>query len=56
MKRIGLHGVPRSGTSWLGNIFNSSPDLTYKHQPLYSYAFKNYLNNIFIYYAIFRKI
>jgi hypothetical protein len=44
MKRIGLHGVPRSGTSWLGNIFNSNPYLTYKHQPLYSYAFKNYLN------------
>lgn len=45
MKRIGLHGVPRSGTTWMGNIFNSSPHITYKHQPLYSYTFKDYLNN-----------
>lgn len=45
MKRIGVHGVARSGTTWLGNIFNSNPYITYKHQPLYSYAFKNFLNN-----------
>lgn len=45
MKRIGFHGVARSGTTWVGNIFNSSPYITYKHQPLYSYAFKDFLNN-----------
>lgn len=45
MKRIGFHGVPRSGTTWVGNIFNSNPYVTYKHQPLYSYAFKDFLNN-----------
>lgn len=45
MKRIGLHGVARSGTTWIGNIFNSNPYITYKHQPLYSYAFKDFLNN-----------
>lgn len=45
MKRIGIHGVARSGTTWIGNIFNSNPYITYKHQPLYSYAFKDFLNN-----------
>jgi hypothetical protein len=41
---IGIHGVPRSGTSWLGQIFNSHPKVAFKFQPLFSYAFKNYLN------------
>lgn len=45
MKRIGLHGVARSGTTWIGNIFNSNPFVTYKHQPLFSYKFKNMLTN-----------
>lgn len=45
MKRIGIHGVPRSGTTWIGNIFNSNPFIIYKHQPLYSYEFKNFLTN-----------
>jgi len=38
---ISIHGVPRSGTSWLGQIFDSSPDVRYKFQPLFSYAFKD---------------
>ncbi len=42
--RVAIHGVPRSGTSWLGEILNSSPSTVYKYQPLFSYAFKNYLN------------
>ena len=41
---IGIHGVPRSGTSWLAQIFNSHPDVNFKFQPLFSYAFKDYLN------------
>jgi hypothetical protein len=41
---IGIFGVPRTGTSWLGEILNSSPEVVYKFQPLFSYAFKNYLN------------
>ncbi len=45
MKRIAIHSVPRSGSSWLGQIFNSSPDVIYRFQPLFSYAFKNFLNN-----------
>lgn len=38
-----IHGAPRSGTSWLGEIFNSHPGVCYKFQPLFSYALKDYL-------------
>ena len=41
---ISIHGAPRSGTSWLGQIFNSHPDVTYRHQPLFAYRFKDQLN------------
>lgn len=41
---ISIHGVPRSGTSWLGQIFNSSQNVRYKFQPLFSYAFKDALH------------
>lgn len=41
---ISIHGVPRSGTSWLGQIFNSSTNTRYKFQPLFSYAFKDAIN------------
>ncbi len=44
MKYLGIHGVPRSGTSWLGALLDSSPSLVYKMQPLFSYSFKDYLN------------
>lgn len=37
-------GVARSGTSWLGEIINSSPDTAYRFQPLFSYAFKGALS------------
>ena len=40
---IALHGVPRSGTTWLGEILNSHPHVRYAYQPLFSYAFKDYL-------------
>lgn len=36
---IGIHSVPRSGSSWLGQIFNSHPDVAYRYQPLFAYAF-----------------
>lgn len=39
-----IFGVGRSGTSWLGQIFDSSPDTRYKMQPLFSYAFKDRLH------------
>lgn len=44
MKKIAFHGVPRSGTSWVGSIFDSSPNVAYRHQPLFSYSFKSYLS------------
>lgn len=43
LERVAIHGVPRSGTTWLGEIFNSSPRVIYKYQPLFSYAFKDFL-------------
>ena len=36
--------MPRSGTSWVGQIFDSHPDTKYRLAPLFSYAFKNYVN------------
>jgi hypothetical protein len=39
-----LAGVARSGTSWLGQIFDSSPEVRYSFQPLFSYEFKNRVN------------
>ncbi|MFN3875509.1 MAG: sulfotransferase, partial [Flavobacteriales bacterium] len=41
---IAIHGAPRSGTSWLGEIFKSSPKVAYRYQPLFSYAFKGRLS------------
>jgi hypothetical protein len=41
---ISIHGVPRSGTSWLGQIFASHPDVAYRYQPLFAYRFKDRLN------------
>lgn len=41
---VALHGAPRSGTTWLGQILNSSPHVRYAYQPLFSYAFKGFLN------------
>ena len=44
MQRIAIHSVPRSGSTWLGQIFNSSSLVIYKYQPLFSYAFKGRLS------------
>lgn len=38
---VALYGVPRSGTSWLGQILDSCPDTVFRFQPLFSYRFKN---------------
>ena len=40
---IVVAGAPRSGTSWLGQIIDSSPEIAYRYQPLFSYAFKGAL-------------
>ena len=41
---VAIWGVPRSGTTWLGQIFNSSPKTLFRYQPLFSYTFKNRLS------------
>lgn len=41
---IWVNGMPRSGTSWLGQIFNSHPDVRFRLSPLFSYAFKDFVN------------
>ena len=41
--RIAVHGAPRSGTTWVAEILNSSPRTVVKYQPLFSYALKDFL-------------
>ena len=44
MKKIGIFGPPRSGTSWLSHIFNSHPEVALRFQPLFSYGHKGGLS------------
>jgi hypothetical protein len=44
MKKILINGAPRSGTSWLGQIFNSNLNTAFRFQPLFSYELKDFLN------------
>ncbi|HPK01752.1 MAG TPA: sulfotransferase [Candidatus Sumerlaeota bacterium] len=39
-----LVGMPRSGTSWLSQIIDSCPDVRFRLSPIFSYAFKNCVN------------
>lgn len=39
-----LLGMPRSGTTWLSQIFESSPDFVVRLSPNYSYPLKNQLD------------
>jgi hypothetical protein len=41
--RIAIHGVPRSGTTLVGELINSSPAVCYKYQPIFSYALKDFI-------------
>ncbi len=41
---IAIQSVPRSGSSWLGQIFKSAPQVAFRYQPLFSYAFKGRLD------------
>lgn len=43
---ICIHGVPRSGTSYLGQILDSHPKVRYKFQPLFSDTFKSELDSL----------
>jgi hypothetical protein len=38
---LALWGAPRSGTTWLGQIIDSHPQVAYRFQPLFSYRFKS---------------
>jgi hypothetical protein len=39
MDKLALFSVPRSGSSWLGEIINSSPEVIHKFQPNFAYSF-----------------
>jgi hypothetical protein len=41
---VWIGGVARSGTSWVGQIFNSHPEVRFRFQPLFSYEFKGSVN------------
>jgi len=40
-KVIAIFGFPRSGTSFLGQIFDSCPSIAYRLEPIFSYKLKN---------------
>jgi len=44
--KIAIHSVPRSGSTWLGEIFNSHKKTKYCFQPLFSYEFKDFITNV----------
>ena len=41
LKIVSIHGVPRSGTTWLGHIFNSHQNVAFRYQPLFAYRFRD---------------
>lgn len=41
---IGVHGAPRSGTSWFGQLFNANEHVAYRYQPFFSHAFNGRLD------------
>ena len=41
-RQVAIFGCPRSGTSWLGQLFNAHEAVAYRYQPLFSYEFKNW--------------
>ena len=40
-KIIAIFGMPRSGTSFLGQILDSCPNVAYRLEPIFSYKLKN---------------
>lgn len=44
-KIIWLNGMPRSGTNWLCQILDSNENVLFKMAPLFSYSFKNSVDN-----------
>lgn len=43
-KVIGIFGMPRSGTSFVGQIFDSHPGVAFRMEPIFAYALKNSVN------------
>ena len=43
-KVLMINGTPRSGSTWLGQIIDSSPDVRYKYQPLFSRSFRGQIS------------
>ena len=41
---IYIAGVARSGTSWIAQVLNSSPEVCFRFQPLFAYEFKGRVN------------
>lgn len=37
---IAIHGAPRSGTTWLGQLFNAHESVAYRYQPFFSHALR----------------
>lgn len=46
LKIIGIHSVPRSGSSWLGSLIDSHPNVSYKFQPLFSNKYKGSISEL----------
>lgn len=44
---VALFGLPRSGTTWFGQLLNAHPEVLYRYQPLFSYEFKDFLSENF---------
>jgi hypothetical protein len=42
MRTVAIFGCPRSGTSWLGQLFNAHEAVLYRYQPLFAYEFKDW--------------
>ncbi|HET9034261.1 MAG TPA: sulfotransferase [Dokdonella sp.] len=42
---VGIHGAPRSGTSWLGQLFNSNEHVAYRYQPFFAHSFRERVNS-----------
>ncbi len=40
-KVIAIFGMPRSGTSFLGQVLDSCPEIAYRLEPIFSYKLKN---------------
>lgn len=44
MNKVAIFSVPRSGSSWLGQIFNSHPGVIFRFQPNFAYSFNYHLS------------